>query len=48
VRLNAEEIAYNIRTQNPSPTERLLANLPLLDLDEIVHRAYTGRTSTKT
>ncbi len=34
MRINAEEIAYNIRTANRSPTERLLANLDLLDLDE--------------
>ena len=34
MRINAEEIAYNIRTLNRSPEERLLANLDLLDLDE--------------
>lgn len=34
MRINAEEIAYNIRIQNRSPTERLLANLDLLELDE--------------
>ena len=34
MRINAEEIAYNIRTATRSPTERLLANLDLLELDE--------------
>ena len=34
MRINAEEIAYNIRTANRSPSERLLANLHLLELDE--------------
>jgi hypothetical protein len=34
MRINAEQIAYDIRDLNRSPEERLLANLYLLDLDE--------------
>lgn len=34
VRINAEQIAYDIRNLNRSPEQRLLANLELLDLDE--------------
>ena len=34
MRINAEQIAYEIRDLNRSPEQRLLANLYLLDLDE--------------
>lgn len=34
LRINAEQIAYDIRNLNRSPEQRLLANLELLDLDE--------------
>lgn len=34
MRINAEQIAYDIRNLNRSPEQRLLANLELLDLDE--------------
>ncbi len=34
VRINAEQIAYDIRNLNRTPEQRLLANLELLDLDE--------------
>jgi hypothetical protein len=34
VRINAEQIAYDIRNLNRSKQQRLLANLELLDLDE--------------
>ncbi len=34
MRINAEQIAYDIRNLNCSKQQRLLANLDLLDLDE--------------
>lgn len=34
VRINAEQIAYDIRNLNRSPEQRLLASLELLELDE--------------
>lgn len=34
MRINAEQIAYDIRNLNRSPEQRILANLYLLDLDE--------------
>ena len=34
MRINAEQIAYDIRNLNRTPEQRLLANLSLLELDE--------------